>query len=598
MDGWDYLEPYDINDSGLVVGIAWHTDPSNPTGPGEQHAFLLVPAELIVDGNRDGEMSFEDPLQHSNDETTEDRPYQFWVNDDQDAGSGTNVSEEVTPPQLRDNQDEKIQSVRDCEDLTRIWLNLNGLTESLKSGALRLVIRFRNIRSGNPGIRIFRAAENGGRGYVTDEGWGTLQASAAFNQALPGTNGPGVASANTGIHLDRQFWQGIDESNPVVNLLFEGVDEGNGELYCQFIDRNGQVRGTTAGVWLSIQNIKRLYQRVKVISQPSDIRPPSDVTNGTVPEPNMTWVADPNNYGFDYSSTSSEPTKEYIILVHGWNMTYARSENYAETMFKRLWHQGFKGRFVRFYWPTYVGIFTYNDSEYRAWKSGESLRLFTESLPTDYSINLVSHSMGGIVAGSALAKGMTIKNYALCHASLPAACYDDSASLDQGWGYSTPHYDPDLLTRNLSYRYKLNKTNGNLINFYLPSDSALEIWEVNNDSPIGGRFPAGAKPQTYFFGNYFYNPAAEPDERLGLGSNLGITRRPVNTSHEGMSYVAQSPTKTVGADGRTNGSIKRRVDLGTYGFETLHSAEYELTAQKTSPFYSRLLEEFDISFVP
>jgi alpha-tubulin suppressor-like RCC1 family protein len=46
MDGWQYLEPYDMNDAGATVGRGWYTDPSNPQAQGEFHAFLLVPLEI------------------------------------------------------------------------------------------------------------------------------------------------------------------------------------------------------------------------------------------------------------------------------------------------------------------------------------------------------------------------------------------------------------------------------------------------------------------------------------------------------------------------------------------------------------------------
>jgi alpha-tubulin suppressor-like RCC1 family protein len=46
MDGWQYLEPYDLNDAGAIIGRAWYTDPSNPHAQGEYHAFLLVSVEL------------------------------------------------------------------------------------------------------------------------------------------------------------------------------------------------------------------------------------------------------------------------------------------------------------------------------------------------------------------------------------------------------------------------------------------------------------------------------------------------------------------------------------------------------------------------
>jgi hypothetical protein len=37
-------------------------------------------------------------------------------------------------------------------------------------------------------------------------------------------------------------------------------------------------------------------------------------------------------------------------------MTEAESENFSETMFKRLWWQGYKGRFAALRWPTGYGF--------------------------------------------------------------------------------------------------------------------------------------------------------------------------------------------------------------------------------------------------
>jgi hypothetical protein len=50
---------------------------------GYYDVFLLM-ANLAVDGNRDGEMSFNDPVVHDADKTTSDKPYRFWLNDDDD----------------------------------------------------------------------------------------------------------------------------------------------------------------------------------------------------------------------------------------------------------------------------------------------------------------------------------------------------------------------------------------------------------------------------------------------------------------------------------------------------------------------------------
>jgi hypothetical protein len=174
---------------------------------------------------------------------------------------------------------------------------------------------------------------------------------------------------------------------------------------------------------------------------------------------------------------------------------------------------------------------------------------------------------------------------------------DDSPTLDQGWDYTTPHYDSDEDTRNLSYRYKLNSVNGTLINFYLSGDDALEAWEVNNYT--SGPFSLGTRPQRYNAGvtGYYYNPNASTGQRLGI-NYPALVGRFITSPHEAMSYVAQSPTKAVGADGRTAGSIDDKVDMAVYGFGGMHSAQFRFALQQTVSFYNELLTKFDITFLP
>lgn len=258
--------------------------------------------------------------------------------------------------------------------------------------------------------------------------------------------------------------------------------------------------------------------------------------------------------------------------------------------------------------PTPVGEvpYTYNASEYRAWKSGESLMQFVNNLPEGYARNVVAHSMGNVVAGSAMKKGMSITNYALLNGAISAGCFDDRSTLDQGWGYTTPFYDTDPATSALSHRNQLAGIGGNLINFFLPADDSLLKWEGNNGTPCGliptsgNRFIAvGSKPQRYNLRTtgYYYGTANPAGQRLGINFP-SVNGRFVATSHECMSYIAQSPMKAVGAEADTAGSIDSSVDMRSYGFDKLHSAQFVFRLQPTVPFYNRMLEEFDLPFLP
>ena len=81
---WQIAKSYRINDRGLILAEAFrHIDLPAPGLAYRDHT-LLVPVDLMVDGNRDGQMSSDDGLIHDRDITTADRPYRFWLNDDDD----------------------------------------------------------------------------------------------------------------------------------------------------------------------------------------------------------------------------------------------------------------------------------------------------------------------------------------------------------------------------------------------------------------------------------------------------------------------------------------------------------------------------------
>ena len=86
---------------------------------------------------------------------------------------------------------------------------------------------------------------------------------------------------------------------------------------------------------------------------------------------------------------------------------------FAETAYKRLYWQGYQGKFGSFRWPTRSGFDTvswqnpvttpnhYDRSELNAWKSAIPLRQLLVKLDQKYpgQMRLIAHSMGNIVAG-------------------------------------------------------------------------------------------------------------------------------------------------------------------------------------------------------
>ena len=86
------------------------------------------------------------------------------------------------------------------------------------------------------------------------------------------------------------------------------------------------------------------------------------------------WLTTP--YSYDPTIPAEN---NYILFVHGWNLADWEKDAFAETAFKRLYWQGYKGHFGAFQWPTGYGFGSwktvindpdnFDNSEFNAWNS-------------------------------------------------------------------------------------------------------------------------------------------------------------------------------------------------------------------------------------
>jgi hypothetical protein len=613
----DYLtSTLGITSYGVIYGTAKQIRNPDGTPIHEQNqvnrAAMLVPCDLAVDSNRDGLIkfagNFDDPsvAGKPSDKTEEAKPFRFWCNDDDDhVGS---KEEDRVPVMQPDSQDDQIDGRRDLEDFTRLHLYVGGLQDAIAAGSLQVGLEWRNTNGTNPAIKVYKAAENdGGDQYLTTE-------LGAGQQILgsPATS-LGTVNSSGGFRFPSSFWQAntltgltaLSATNPNRYLLFEGVTEGKGQLVLTFWKGTEKI-GEGPGVWLDLVNIRKMYQ--SSIEDEFD-KPPTE-------------------------------EKTSVTFVHGWNMSPAGSRNFAESMFKRLWHRGFKGRFAYFRWNTdwsdafdnapVIGeaaeayFANYNDSENLAWKeAGPALKAFVGQMPAGYTKNIAAHSMGNIVAGSALRAGMAVDNYAMMQAAVPSACYDDRELLKQTapvthavsvslwglevpvssvtvWSQQTPDDDPDPQTRALACRGLLEDigNNANIVNFYLSNDSATAYaWEINNEvtKPPGG----------VMTGHFRYERTNPAGQKLYRDFGGGIHEYTWLSRYDSVSFACRTWAKAVGAESRTRGSVTSDVDLGDAsfhlpgedpgsGFGNQHSGQFEANIQNLKPFYDALLDELEI----
>jgi|AntRauTorckE6833_2_1112554.scaffolds.fasta_scaffold09733_2 hypothetical protein len=562
----------------------------NPESLEDEVKIRVITIGIAVDSNRDGQVEF------GVDKTSSSAPYRFWINNDHDSEEDkVEVYDSNSQP---DHADDEIPTQRDLEDHARIQMMVGGLHDEIKSEEIQITMKFKSgTVAGSPAINLRpHLDESGGRNYLKDE----PIAARHVSQQIPGrlTTGNGVVFFPT-------FWTGdgienfpaITSEKPYRYQIFEGASEGKGELVLELM-KDGEILGEAGSCWVHLLDVRKMYQRAKItpdgpndFSHPHDFKGDPDNQTATPPVPNIGWTWDPNEKPF---VEDPEEEKEYIIFVHGWRMTYEGSQKYAETMFKRLWQTGFKGRYAFVRWPTYSdethpitnGLFTYNPSDYRAWISGKGVALFVNSLSTDYTRNITAHSMGNIVVGSALREGMHVGNYALLNAAVPAMCYDGNEDLYELIpNRETPDGagDDDPITKELGFNEKINGIGieEEMINFFLESDDAMGAWAINNK---------GFKPE--LLEGYRFNVNREPGERV-YNLSLFQADRYLRSFHESAAYATASKTKALGGKGVTNGSVTDKVDMAAkYGFGVIHSAQWIWRIQKTDQFYHDLMQKF------
>ena len=573
-------EPIDITVN--YSNIIYNDDPDSPDYPDIDGCTLflyLIPFEIAVDANRDGEVT----LGSSTDKTTQERPYVFWINDDYDRDDDEQDNANA------DWEDGLIQCARDLEDFSRIQISIGGLRDSFATGKLSLGFEWKQL-SDNPAIHLYpQKDQSGSDSYLKDE----LAAAAQIEPGVPlyrwafqsqsgrtviGPGQPTVLPAATSAIYFPDF-----EDTGFISLLFEGCDEGKGLLKITIHNENGSKIGDGPSVWLELKDVRKLYQR----------------SYGKPREGSVTWKK-PNEYNpyrepvvsiaplddVEFGQLPDE-TSDTIVLVHGIHAVDVTAEQQAinrytrmaSTTFKRLWWQGFKGRFGFYKWEAH-NLVLFNESEYRAWKSGRGLAAFLDQLPGQNK-NIWAFSQGTVVGSSAIRDyGATPNALIVMQAAIPAVCYDDNPALNL-----FPNALPDTVA-DLGYRGYHGATAVSIINFADPTDVA---------TGLGWRAAQNIKPEP----GYGYDPTAPAEQRHTVTYSFEVGRF-VTDLHESMSMIAEAKSNSIAYEPTAGGTISASVHLkNQFGFDNEHGAAFDRPIQKNlNDFYDEVMAQFGIPFNP
>jgi len=603
---WTDFKMAKMNDAGMMVGRA--------TKGGSEKIVLLLPVEVAVDANRDGEIKFD-----GSDKTTAEKPYQFWVNDDHDIGhtvDDTDWEEDDVNDSISNALEAGLHNRRDLEDLTRIWLDLKAIQELFPNDFEGATLSVRmDLISGAPGINLFKTVEaDGGREYLKDSAIGWNQYHDGYEIEVARL--VRIHGTPTWTDLPNDELVKASARDGKVFLLLEGAGYGKAKILFRL--KKGDLELDLPPVYIDLKKVTDMYETWTV----GDVSAAGVQWENTWPAASATQTT-----GQSLPAPETEEEKDYILFIHGWNMPGWEKETFASTMFKRIWHQGYKGRFGAFRWPTFHGMAGFDDwstlhsahydgSEQRAWNSASRLAALVNNRAATFKDNsgkslvrCYAHSMGNVVTGEALRQltAGKVHTYISAQAAIPAHVWDNTTPsmpygmLDgpttpniygyywqsgvtsrpdewQGEGrpsYMAPQYMP------LSTRY---------INHYNPDDWALatDNWQRNQRFKPDVDYDYGISPLNWT--KHFYHQPILNTTELSFPSDR----------FEIFAYAAEARSFATGAEGATGGKfdVLDSVNLRTqFSFEKEHkghSAQFRSYIQKRWTYWKKALDDMKI----
>ena len=522
-----------------------------------------------------------------------------WKNEMEDTG-GSVLGDSMTPI-FR-----KYTCYRDLEDFDRLHIKLPDII----LGMTGLTYEFRIVPSeDNPSINLFRAVEPD-LFYIS----GVDKRDRVEEQVN-----------ETRLLLVDPLWDEISPADykytKLNYFLYEGRTEGKGTL--MFRIRFGDVILAETSLSMELCDASKFVDTYQIHHTAATLASDGDEYALTVGD----YRKMPATVMTPWNSEN-----EVTILILGWNVIEAEEKAWRDTLFKRLFWQGYRGRTAAFIWPKLWGFKLpsglldgphFDRSEHRAWLSAsKAKRLLSELLGKWNHVTVIAHSQGNVVASEALKElskepnsGCDRITYIACQSAISAQYFetkfkDDNIAhqldvfsagtktlkvLGDIWRFATWNYVPDIQGHfpngwdcDNPYLYDGLSKLKHTANFYNRMDYALNIWVGNNAS----------KPDNLAF-DFTY----DTDEKCYYGETMNAAGKkvkiPINPEEERarwciFAFVAYTRALAVGQLDM-NGVFNRSCDLANdYELGKTHyhhSFEFRSNIIDTYAIWSNIMKE-------
>lgn len=545
--------------------------------------LTVLDVDMAVDGNRDRNLDFQQAA---------DERALFWVNNDRDyrhEEDGLPVEDDAEAGD--DSRDAVISCKRDLEDFARLHIRLGAVARPGQLAyTVQLVAADEKVQ---PLLNLYPAV-NLSDGYLGLPGDG----------ATPDQPDQQIVTKLLAVVGKLQATLPADkiEADKINYFLFEGRMPGKGSLLLTASYQGLPV--VSRQVALELVDPTWFYDHFVVsLSGEAEDSPVNPVVN---PEG---LAVEASRLGHDQPAAS-----DYVLFVHGWNMQSWEKKRWAETLFKRLWWQGYQGKVGLFDWPcrtlpSWDFLVNYDRSEFIAWQSAAALKGVLERLQTGHAgqVRLLAHSQGNVVAGEALRIGSPglVHTYVASQAALSAGFHRQ--------GVLTPELSPfTLKTPDVISSFPESATGrpyleevlakvGRQFNYYNLSDYALTgntieqpTWEYNNLTRPDGSSGYGYEGEITAF------PPTLPHTGFYHDSNvlpLPGERRILNLeqdAYEVFSFCVQSRTRALGAVQDAFAASGDNFDLLPFGYDSkryAHSRQFRSSVVAEQGYWNAFVND-------
>ena len=409
--------------TGLNVGktnISFENGSSSGSGStGSSVEVRVVDFFAVVDRSGDHKMLAD------NNKTSHLKPFRLWLNDDHDIPDALNedpvygdVTEQLDKEDsTKDNADKSIKCRRDLEDFAPLTLTLSK--KELLSTVQNAVIeaRWGAGSTGTPSIQVFRSTDDMGKlGYMGDyQGLSLKQTAESGGNARHSTALAAIAGnawKSLGTIAGLKPTTASTDLDQIIPLIFEAVTAGQGWLEIRVRTSKNAVLGLKR-VYLHLSPLTEWYAHYS--TDPIGANADYDSGRGAIPgNVRIVRAAAPWVKNATVAHTA--------ICLHGFNMPKWFKKMFAETAYKRMWWNGYRGRYIQFDWPTTFGATAeqgdpwyaplspsfngYGRSEFISFIAGDRLAGMINILRNDAAANgalhVIAHSHGNIAVANAL----------------------------------------------------------------------------------------------------------------------------------------------------------------------------------------------------